>query len=320
MLDLCMNCMERLENDQDICPNCQEPRDTKQSQPFMPQKKIIGERYIIGKGIKKDTEGLSYIGYDFVKDNKVYIREFFPYEFCLRKADGTVFIDESLGSKSDFKQLLNSFLKYFRSVARLRNLSSITAVYDILEQNNTAYVIMQWVEGKTLDKYLSERGDILSWKEARILFMPLLSSLSKMHSAGVSHLGVAPCNMIIDSENKIKLTGFATKNLRTTGNIIGNELFDGCSALEQYMSNADVIESTDVYGFAASLFFALTGEYPLSAPERKKKDRLLMPSNVMKELPETVVSAIANALRVYPNSRTISFETLRIELSNSPIL
>lgn len=320
MLDLCMNCMSRLENHEDICPHCQEPRDAEQPEPFLPKKKILGERYIVGNGIKKDPEGLSYIGYDFIKNSKVYIREFFPSEICYRGADCEVKIDDKPGFKNKFKILNEEFLKYFRGIARFRNLSCVASVYDILEQNGTSYIILEWVEGTSLDKYLSSHGEAMSWKQARSLFMPLISPLSKMSSAGIHHLGLAPCNMMITSENKIKLVGFATANLRTNNGLEDSELFEGCSAIEQYISGSEISESTDVYGLAASLFFALTGEYPLSAPERKKKDRLLMPSNIMKELPDTVISAIANALRVYPNSRTISFEVFRLEISNSPVL
>lgn len=312
--------MSRLENHEDICPRCQEPRDAEQPEPFLPKKKILGERYIIGNGIKKDPEGLSYIGYDFIKNSKVYVREFFPSEICYRGADCEVKIEDKPGFKNRFKVLNEEFLKYFRSIARFRNLSCVASVYDILEQNGTSYIILEWVEGTSLDEYLSSHGEAMSWKQARSLFMPLISPLSKMNSAGIHHLGLAPCNMMITSENKIKLVGFATANLRTNNGLESSELFEGCSALEQYIAGSEISESTDVYGFAATLFFALTGEYPLAALERKKKDRLLMPSNIMKELPDTVISAIANALRVHPNSRTISFEVFRLEISNSPVL
>lgn len=320
MLDLCMNCMERLKNDEEVCPKCHEMRNQEQPRPFLAKGKIIGERYIVGKGIKKDPEGLSYVGYDFIKNSKVYVRELFPQEICTRGSKNELVVDDSAEAKEKMNILLKDFLGYFRSIARLRNLTSIVSVYDILEQNGTAYVIMQWIDGKPLDEYLQSQGESLSWKQARTLFMPVLSSLIKMHFAGVKHLGIAPCNMIVTDENKIKLTGFATSHLRTSDMVEERELFDGCSALEQYIPDSEISENTDVYGFAACLFFALTGEYPLEAMERKKKDRLLMPSDVMKQLPDTVVSAIANALRVYPNSRTISFEALRIELSNSPVL
>lgn len=320
MLDLCMNCMSRLENHEDICPHCREPREAEQPEPFLPKKKILGERYIVGNGIKKDPEGLSYVGYDFIKNSKVYIREFFPSEICLRSADGEVKIEDEPGFKNRFKILNEEFLKYFRSIARFRNLSCIASVYDILEQNGTSYIILEWVEGTSLEEYISSRGETMSWKHARSLFMPLVSPLGKMSSAGIHHLGLAPCNMMITNENKLKLVGFATVNLRTKNSLESSELFEGCSALEQYIAGCEISESTDVYGFAATIFFALTGEYPLSALERKKKDRLLMPSNIMKELPDTVISAIANALRVHPNSRTISFEVFRLEISNSPVL
>lgn len=315
-----MNCMEKLEEEERVCPICKEPVNSIQSHPFIPKESTIGNRYILGKGLQKNAESLSYVGYDFVKKSKVYIKEFFPQEFCVRSSDGSVVPNSSSGSARKFKVLLEDFCKYFRSVARHRNLSSLAAVYDILEQNNTTYVVFEWIDGVHLDEYLSSKGGFLNWKETRMLFMPLLSALIRMETAGVRHLGISPSSLIVTDEGKIKLTNFATKNIRTTGSMVEPELFDGCSALEQYIPDADIFESTDVYGFIASLFFALTGEYPASAIERKKKDKLMMPSNILKELPENVVSAIANALKVYPNNRTISFESLRIEISNSPVL
>lgn len=321
MLDLCINCMLRLDDSDEICPNCKFPRDFKQPEPFMPSKKILGKRYLIGKGLKQDPEGLSYIGYDFIKRNKVHIREFFPCEICRRDTEKVVLKKDTPENKNKYYILLKDFCKYFRNIAKLRNLSAIVAIYDILEENGTCYIISEWIEnGKSLDIYLSDNGGYLTWKQARILFIPVISSLIKMHAAGVYHLGIAPCNILINEENKIKLTGFATKNLRSNGIYENSELFDGCSALEQYSSDYKISTATDVYGFSASLFFALTGDYPTNALIRKKKDKLLMPSDIMKEIPDCVVTGLANALRVYPNSRTISFDTLKVELLNSPIM
>ena len=320
MVNLCMNCMAPMKKGEDICPHCGLPSNSSQDEPFIAKRSVIGDRYILGKGLSQDSEGLSYLGYDFVKEMKVYVKEFFPSEFCERGRNGEVKIKDTSLALENFKSLMKDFLKYFRSVARLRNLPALSAVYDILEENNTCYIIIEWVEGISLDMYLNKMGGSLQWNNARLLFMPLLSSLSRMESAGTRHLGICPENMIVTPENKIKLTGFSTFNLRTTGSLIERKLYNGCSALEQYFSDTEITESTDVYGFAASLFFALTGEYPLSAVERKKKDRLLMPSNLIKEIPENVISALANALRINPSNRTLSFETLRVELSNSPVL
>lgn len=319
MENLCMNCMKPAENDQDICPYCGEPLNEPQITPFIPKKSTLAERYIIGKGLEMDGEGLSYVGYDSVKKTKIYIREFYPSNFCNR-AGNLVKVQTLPDSEKLFKGLLIEFLKYFRSVARLRNLPAIMSVYDIFEENNTAYVICEWIDGTRLDKYLSTKGGYLEWDEAKIMFMPLLSSLSHMEAYGIRHLGICPENIIVNSENKLRLTGFATKNLRSANSTINSQLYDGCSAIEQYTDDYQPSESTDVYGFTASLFLALTGEYPLSATKRKQNDKLLMPQNILDKLPENIVSAIATALRVYPNNRTLSFETLRIELSDSPLL
>lgn len=314
-----MNCFKSSDTSTGKCPHCGENLSSPQSPPFLPQKTLLANRYYIGKALKMDGEGLEYAGYDKIEKSRVYIREFFPSKICKRDTDFQKIIVGS-DEYTKFKKLLTDFLKYFRSVARLRNLSSITGVYDIFESNNTAYVIFEWVEGIKLDKYMGSRAEPLKWGEAQALFMPLLSALIYMSNAHIHHLGICPENIIVTSEHKLKLSGFATKNLRNLYSDIEGQLYDGCSAIEQYNENFEPLESTDVYGFAATLFWALSGEYPLSALKRKNNDRLLVPKDVLEFLPENVVSALANALRVYPNSRTISFENLRIELSDSPVL
>ena len=314
-----MNCFKSSDILNGTCPHCGKNLVNPQAEPFLPQKTLLANRYYIGKAIKMDGEGLEYAGYDKVENSRVYIREFFPSQICQRSENFEKILVLT-NKSSEFRRLLTDFLKYFRSIARLRNLSSIAAVYDIFEENNTAYVIFEWVEGIKLDKYMSSRSEPLEWHKAQALFMPLLSSLIYMSNAKVHHLGICPENIIVTSEQKLILSGFATKNLRSLHSDIDSQLYDGCSAIEQYTENFEPAEVTDVYGFSATLFWSLTGEFPLTAPKRKNNDKLLMPKDILDVIPENVISALANALRVYPNNRTISFENLRIELSDSPIL
>ena len=317
MLNLCMNCMSPMEENCDICNNCKTCSDSPQPELFLPKKTIISDRYVLGRGLSRNSESLNYIGYDNTKKSKIYIKEFFPDKYCTRDPNNE---NINITDRDKFNVFMQKFLSYFRSIAKLRNLNSITAIYDILEQNNTCYIIMEWVDGVKLNEYISNQHGVLSWDEAKLIFMPFLSSLIKMASHRVLHLGITPENIILTNDNKIKLTGFSTNELRASGKLIESELYAGCSALEQYIPGAELTETTDVYGYAATLFFVLSGEYPISAPERKQKDRLLITSNLLKEIPENIISAIANALRVDPENRTISFETLRVELSDSPML
>lgn len=317
MDNLCMGCMEELA-DEDVCPKCGAKKGEPQEMPFLPKKTTIGSRYIIGNSLEINGEGLSYIGYDTVKSCKVYIREFLPLNLCSRSIDLKTLAVPSY-RKGLFDNELNKFLQYFRSVARLRNLPSLAAVYDIFSENNTAYVIIEWINGLKLDKFIGEKNEIFRWDNAKSMFIPLISTLSDMHGAGVLHLGISPGNMFVLPENRIMLSGFAVGDLRKINSPIEAQLYDGCSALEQYIEMYEVDESTDVYGLTATLFLSLTGEYPETATKRKKDDRLFMPKEIVRSLPENVISAIASGLRVYPNNRTLSFERLKVELLNSPV-
>ncbi len=319
MEHLCMNCMKNIDESKDICPYCGYETSEEQEKPFLPFETILQERYIIGKGLEINGEGLGYIGYDKTKNSKIYIREFFPGNLCERSSDNIKILRFDQKSRV-FDNLMLEFLKCFRSVAKIRNLPSVTSVYDIFNENGTAYVVMEWIEGESLDKFLSKSGGCLPWSKAKMMFMPLLSSLIKMENFGIRHLGICPANMLVTEDHKIKLVGFATKALRSTHSEIESQLYDGCSALEQYSKSYEALEATDIYGFMSSLFLAVTGEYPLPAPKRLGDDRLLITENILEDLPDNVVSSFANALKVSPSNRTLSFETLRIELSNSPIL
>lgn len=314
---MCMRCMKQI--DEEVCPYCGEDKNSEQKKPFIPKGTIIAERYILGAGLEINGEGLGYVGYDKTKDTKIYIKEFYPQNICEREPDSCM-VRAVNGYSDVFKREITKFLKYFRSVARLRNVNLIESVYDIFEENNTAYIVMEWVEGIPLDVYTDKKGGCLEWKEARVLFMPLLSALARMHSAKVKHLGICPNNMIVMPSGKIKLVGFAMEDLRKKNTDLNCQLYDGCSALEQYVEAYEMDESTDIYGFTASLFFALTGEYPLPALDREKNDKLLMAQDIAKEIPNNVISAIAGGLRVYPNNRTVLFDRLRAELSDSPVV
>ncbi len=316
---LCMNCMKDIGKSKDICPYCGQETSENQEKPFLPFGTLLQERYVVGKGLEVNGEGLGYVGYDRTKSSKIYIREFFPSNLCERANDSVKVVRIPQKSRT-FDNIMLEFLKCFRSVAKIRNLPSIVSVYDIFSENGTSYVIMEWIEGTSLDKFLSKFGGHMPWEKAKLMFMPLLSSLIKMENFGIRHLGISPANMIVTEDQKIKLTGFATKSLRSAFSDIECQLYDGCSALEQYSKNYSPSEATDIYGFMSSLFLTLTGEYPMPAQKRLADNRLLITENILNELPDNVISSFANALKVSPNNRTLSFESLRIELSNSPVL
>jgi serine/threonine-protein kinase len=312
-----MACMKSI-SAEEFCPYCGENQTSPQLDPFLPKKYLLDGKYMVGKQIDINGEGISYIGYDIKEKSAVFIREFFSENLCSRDPENqnVKIID---GFQKPFLENREHFLKYFKNIAKLRDLNCFSVIYDIIKENNTCYSISEWVDGINLHDYILEAGDGIAWDDVKIMFLPLISSLSKMHHVKIFHLGICPKNIIVMPNKKIKLVGFATKNLRKINKIIEAKLYDGCSALEQYIDIYDTDESTDVYGAAATIFFAVTGEYPLPALKRKNDNRLLMPKDIVKNLSERSISAIANGLKVYPNNRTLFFDKLKIEMFDSKI-
>lgn len=312
--NLCMGCMKNSEG-QPICPHC--GYNAAQPQPVicLPKKTLLQNRYVVGKRLDSNGEGIGYLGYDTVAGTPVYIHEFMPENLASRKGAEAVVIP---GCEVNFQEYRAEFLRYFRAVARLRELSSMIPIYDIFEENNTAYTVSEWVECITLREFVQRSGGRADWNVIRPLFMPVLSSLSAMHNNGVSHLGISPDNLVILRSGKMKLTGFSIQAVRQMDTDLIPELFAGCSAIEQYVMNGQSDEGADVYGFTASLFFALTGQLPQDALKRKNDARLMIPTSILREIPPHVVTALANGLQVNPSKRTPTFERLRAELSAAP--
>ncbi len=314
--NLCMNCMSDT-NGKTECSNCGFSSSEPQMRHALPYRTRLQNRYIVGRAKKSNGEGITYIGYDTVLNIPIELREFFPQTLCERPANGTD-IRVIGGSEIIFDECLAAFLNYSREIAHMRELSAIVQIYDIFEENHTAYTVSEWSESITLRYFVERSGGNLSWNAARQLFMPVLSALSSMQAAGIRHLGISPDTLNIMQDGRMKLGSFCISAVRRMDTDLPPDLVPGCAAIEQYVMDYVPNESTDVYGFAASLFFALTGTMPQEALKRRNDMRLLIPTSIMRSLPPHVVTAMANALQVSPDKRTPTFERLRAELSAAP--
>lgn len=314
--ELCMNCMSDTHGDK-VCPVCGFEAENPQLPQALPYRTFLQKRYIVGRAKNGNGEGVTYIGYDTVLRMKIRLREFFPQTLCGRQPDGME-VCVLGGSEIAFGECMSSFLSYAREVAHMRELSAIEQIYDIFEENRTAYTVSEWDESITLRYFVERSGGSLNWNSARQLFMPVLSALSALHAGGISHLGISPDTLVIMKDGRMKLTDFCIGAVRRMDTDLPPDLAAGCAAIEQYVMDYVPDEGTDVYGFAASLFFALTGTMPQDALKRRTDSRLMIPTSILRSLPPHVVTALANALQVLPEKRTARFERLRAELSAAP--
>ena len=287
---------------------------------FLPENTIIDNgRYQIGRVLAENGDGVTYLGFDTERKAAVEIREFLPNTVCIRKEGSTHLLIKS-DKKTFYDNCLASFLDMWRKLARMRGLSALVLVVDIVEENNTAYAVYEHIEDSvTLGEYLAsvEEGYI-SWEEARILFMPVLSTLSNLHSSGIIHRGISPDTLIVGPDKKIRISGFSIPECRNLKTGINPEIFSGYAPVEQYGYDAPSGPWTDIYAFAAVLFKAMIGTTPINSVERMKSDRMMIPAKFAEVIPAYVINALINALQILPEDRTKTVDQFREELSASP--
>ena len=312
-MSLCMGCMQE-KGENVICPSCGFDNSEKQQAPFLPYGTVLMNRYIVGAGIDNNGESTRYLCYDKQTGEVLIVCEFLPIGL-IGRGQGETQVKVNYEDRNVYNKLKDDFINYYKVLSELRELSALLNVHNIFEENNTAYVIEENEDLIPFEEYVQRSNGNLEWDIARPLFMPVISALEALHKRGVGHYAISPKNMFITASGKIKISGFATENERKRGTPLKSQLFSGAAAPEQYERNFPLDDITDIYGFCATLFFALTGNMPKSAPERLKDSRLLMSTTTVKRLPPHVVSALANGLQVERENRITDFDELRSQLS-----
>ena len=314
--NLCMNCMEDI-GDNIQCPHCRFINNTLQKLPYLPYRTIVGGRYLVGNRLASNGEGTTYIAFDIETKAKVTIREFLPTTMATRAPNSTE-VAVKPGTESQYSMLLNEFLDLWRKLARMRGLSALVLVIDIIEENNTAYAVCEHAPGTiTLRDYLLNGVGYMTWEEARAMFMPVLSTISTLHSAGIIHRGISPDTLFIGPDHKIRIAGFGIPESRNENSSIRPEIFKGYAPVEQFGVQAPSGPWTDIYAFAAVLYRSLIGTVPIESTIRMKGDRMMIPAKFAEQIPAYVINALINALQIMPEDRTKTVEQFRAELTAS---
>lgn len=315
--NLCMGCMKEIGNVQQ-CPFCGFHNDTVAPAPYLPLRTVIGGRYTVGKVISASGDGVTYIAWDNESRETVTVREFLPVENITR-LQGQTEVTVNEDSRLVFYDSVREFLALNRKLAMSRNLSALIPVIDIIEENNTAYAISEYLETITLrDFLLKSRTGYLGWDRVKTLMMPVLTTVASLHSMDIYHRGISPNTLVLGRDGKLRLTGFMISSARCLKTRVKPEMFPGYAAIEQYHDVDDTGAWTDVYGIAAVIYRALIGSTPAEASERITNDKLMIPPRFAEALPAYLVSALDHALTIEPGDRTATVDELREELSGSP--
>ena len=299
--NLCMGCMNELDEN-GVCHYCSYSNDTPYIQSYLAPRTILDNRYIVGRMLSYNGEGASYICYDTVVNAKAVVREYIPDTLCEReKGSNNIVADSNCLAK--YKTFMSEFVDMNKTLSKMRNLEHIVSVEDIFYENNTAYVVYDYVEGVSLKKFLQSNKGILSWEQVKKLFVPLFTTLSIIHNAGIIHRGISPENIIVTTDGQLKLTGFSISSIRTSNTGLSTEFYSGYTAPEQYSCLEWQGTWTDVYAISAVTYRILTGIVPLDAATRISNDTMPEAARVNPRVPQHVSRVLSKAMRVKGNER-----------------
>lgn len=309
---LCMGCMNELDSD-GVCHYCTYTDDIPHLQSYLAPHTVLNDRYIVGKMLTYNGEGASYICYDMVAKTKAVVREYMPDTLCEREMrSNNIIINTDCLAK--YKTYMSEFQDMNRTLTRMRNLASICTSKDMFSENNTCYVILEYVEGVSLKKFLQSNRGYLQWQQVKKLFVPLFTTLSIIHNAGIIHRGISPENIIVTTDGRLKLTGFSISSIRTSNSALSPEFYSGYTAPEQYTSLEWQGTWTDVYSIAAVIYRILTGYVPPDANNRMHNDTMIPASRINPHIPRHVSNVLSHAMAVRGADRIQTITDLVSEL------
>lgn len=315
--NLCANCWEEL-TEGSVCAECGYDNDTQNDSVYLKTKTVIAGQYVIGNIIKIESDSVTYSGYDGQLDKPILIREFFPKGIASRFDDSDE-LHVRQKYVNDFARYKKSFYNLWTTMQKLHNLSAVVPVYDLAEANGTYYAIIEKTESVPLREYLlrNEEGYIL-WDTARLMFMPVLTTIEALHSNGIVHGSITPDNLVLCRDGKVHLAPFPITEASDQSTAMEFTENDGYTALEQYNNKHRICAATDIYSFSACIYRALVGSNPPSAVSREANDKLMIPNTIAEKIPMHVIKALVNGLQIYPEKRVKTVEDFRELLDAAP--
>ncbi|MBQ8568434.1 MAG: protein kinase [Oscillospiraceae bacterium] len=299
--NLCYGCMEQ-SSGEPVCPYCGYAADSPYLPAYLAPGVTLNSRYIVGKLLHYNGESALYIGYDTENDCKVLLREYMPDTLCRRVKDSSA-VTVNQNAVAQYKTFMSEFVELNKTLARLRNLNHINPATDMFGDNNTGYVVFDYIEGQTLTDYLREHGGVLSWDQVKKMFPPIFTTLSLIHNAGLIHRGICPDNILITPKGELMITDFCVADERTLETELTPEIYSGYAAPEQYSTGKWQGTWTDVYGISALLYRILTGTVPVEASTRLQNDNLPEPMILNPDIPGAVSTVIMSGLALSGDMR-----------------
>src|SRR5688500_8246042 len=304
-----------------FCAQCGWREGTKSDSPlYLPPRTMLDNQYMIGRVLGYGGFGITYLGYDTNLARKLAIKEYMPNGVASRASGDlcvTVFRGQTGG---EFEYGMQQFLEEGRTVARFQANSGIVKVIDFVRANDTAYLVMEYLDGSTLETYLQRHGGKLPFSTVLNIMAPVMDALRAVHKENILHRDISPDNVFVLNEGGVKLIDFGAARfaLSQRSKNLSVILKEGYAPPEQYSSKGNQGPWTDVYATAATMYRAITGKIPPPSLDRREADELESPSALGVPLAPPVEAALLRGLAIRVADRFSSMESFQAAITGSP--
>ena len=301
----CVNCFNEYDEKYNLCPYCGYYEELQEKPIYrLPHGIILNKRYIIGEMLGVGGFGITYKAWDNKLEKIVAVKEYYPASI-VNRLPGTkevILVDKK--SIKLFKFGYSRLLDEARYVAKMKGKNNIVSVFAFFEENNTSYMVMEYVKGIQLKNIVLQKGK-LELKEVIKIALKICDALKVCQDEKIIHRDIAPDNIMIDTDNDNSLVLIDFGNARFSG---AQELIDiivkeGFSPVEQYEKVNKQGAWTDIYALGATLYYALSGIRPDESRNRKIEDTVISLHDLDETIPENISNIIMRAMAIESHLR-----------------
>ena len=314
----CLACMSEM-GSASACPSCGWQMSSELDNAlYLPAGYLLNNRYTMGKVIGVGGFGIVYIAWDNNLDIRVAVKEFLPKEYVARSSNHVSITPYPGSADADFFLGVEKFLEEAKALARFQDHPGIVTVHESFRANNTAYMVMQYLDGMTLKEYLKlQPGEKIAFSVAVKALIPIMDALREVHSAGFVHRDISPDNIFLTSQKQVKLLDFGSARyaIGEHSKSLTSVLKHGYAPVEQYSVKGRQGPWSDVYAVCATIYRCVTGFAPLDAMERIQGDTIKTPKQLGIDIPLSGEVALMRGLALKAADRFENIQQLQQALT-----
>ena len=266
---------------------------------------VVSQRYMVGRVLGQGGFGATYLGMDTKLSARIAVKEYLPYGCVVRAGDG-VSLRVNPSMTDSYRFGLARFLEEARMLARFRDCRAVVSVFDVFEENGSAYIIMELLQGQTLKQVIQATpNQRLPFAQVLTVINAVLGALTEIHRQNILHRDISPDNIMMDGDSTVKVLDFGAARQALSGYTqkLSIILKPGYAPFEQYLEDGKQGPWSDVYAAAATCYHAITGRKPVDALQRMSQDTLQRPSDLGVAVPPLVETALLKALALRVEDR-----------------